>query len=1125
VWYEIAGGTITPEQAQEYFQHISGCNHCGALLQQAVSDLNEETTDSETKQIAALESARLEWQRRLARQITGRITSDDAPISWWLRWRTVPRLALVATGLVAVAIVGYRTAFQPSQLELAEKLLARAYTEQRTVPLRMAGAQYAPLGEGVRRGSETSFLGRPETLLRAEPLIAEQLAAHPSDPRWLQAKARADLLEGKYDGAVDSLRRALQLSPKSPEILTDLATAYFQRKDYGAAFESLSQVLAQKPDDPVALFNRAIVAEQLHLYRQALDDAEHYLQIDPHSQWAVEASARVDSIRAKLKEHDQSHAMPLLSPEQLVMSAGNPSHVSDVGQRIEEYLHDAVSSWLPRAYPETASAADPSAKQALFFLADLTSQQHNDRWLSDLLRGSSSANFPHAVAALARAIQANEAGEYDAASAQSARAHRLFRASGNTAGALRAQFEQTFAAQINRQSEACRRQARAALTESERYSYPWLQIQLGLEKGVCSSLMGDFGTDEKASGRAMDLARKNEYGALYLRAVFFTAQHKLATGDQAGALAIGSMGLERYWSGQFPARRGYSLYAGLAYTVEAASRPNFEVAIWREAVALIDSDAELLQRAMAHNSMADAATAARLPQIAEQQYAESARLFAAAPRTEASRNDALETAIRTAQLEARRGRFDDAIARLTGVQDQVRRLSNNYLVQMFYSTLGELELRNHREVEAEQALRPALALAEQNLESLSSAAERISWSKDAAPVYLALAEVGLAQNRPQEALEMYEWYLGASQRVGANPHPHRPLANPPVPVPPGLAPRLPLLSRETVLAYGLLPGGLAIWSYDDRGVSAQWIPKPTQDLQELAARFSDLSSDPKSELSALRRDAHTLYGALIAPVEGRLVPGRTVVIEAEGPLARVPFEALLDSNGHYLVERWPIVHSLGQDSDARLREVGTISADLSALVVGSTASSPADGLIPLPDVAAEADVVASGFHSASVLKGGEATLDAVRNELPGAAVFHFAGHSLATPAKAGLMLAGETGTDPPLLLDADALRRVKLPSMQLAVLSACSTAAGSGSSSGFNSITEALLRAGVPHVVASRWAVDSVEARAFVEDFYRNALSGQSVSDAIRLTSRKMLSNPRTAHPYYWSAFAAYGRP
>ena len=124
-----------------------------------------------------------------------------------------------------------------------------------------------------------------------------------------------------------------------------------------------------------------------------------------------------------------------------------------------------------------------------------------------------------------------------------------------------------------------------------------------------------------------------------------------------------------------------------------------------------------------------------------------------------------------------------------------------------------------------------------------------------------------------------------------------------------------------------------------------------------------------------------------------------------------------------------------------------------------------------------------------------------------------------------MLMNGEALSGIPLLLDADALRRLKLPNLQLAVLSACSTASGGGGSGGFNNVTEALLRAGVPHVVASRWAVDSVEARAFVEDFYRNALSGESVSDAIRLTSRKMLSNPRTAHPYYWSAFAAYGRP
>jgi CHAT domain-containing protein len=113
----------------------------------------------------------------------------------------------------------------------------------------------------------------------------------------------------------------------------------------------------------------------------------------------------------------------------------------------------------------------------------------------------------------------------------------------------------------------------------------------------------------------------------------------------------------------------------------------------------------------------------------------------------------------------------------------------------------------------------------------------------------------------------------------------------------------------------------------------------------------------------------------------------------------------------------------------------------------------------------------------------------------------------------------------PRLMDANVVRHLQLQNLQLAVLSACGTASGGTGSNGFDSVTDALLRAGVPHVVASRWAVDSTETRGFVQDFYRNALSGQTVSEAIRLTSRNMLANPRTSHPYYWSAFAAYGRP
>ena len=99
-----------------------------------------------------------------------------------------------------------------------------------------------------------------------------------------------------------------------------------------------------------------------------------------------------------------------------------------IDQRIEEYLHEAVRSWLPQAFPETRANADPRALQALFFLAELTSRQHGDRWLADLLSGSSTPHFAQAANALARAVKANDGGDYDVSRQQADLAEQLFRA-------------------------------------------------------------------------------------------------------------------------------------------------------------------------------------------------------------------------------------------------------------------------------------------------------------------------------------------------------------------------------------------------------------------------------------------------------------------------------------------------------------------------------------------------------------------------------------------------------------------------------------------------------------------------------------------------------------------------
>lgn len=1136
VWGEITAGLTDPEETLKYIEHASRCDQCGPRLRAAVGelvDLNAEETDEERKQIANLASARPEWQLRLAERITGNpVQGRTTARHWW--W--FPGLAGLGAALVLIVAVGWWVTNERGTSMSANALLARAYTEQRTLELRLPGAAYAPLR--VQRGPAESFVGRPATLLKAEALIAGQLAAHPYDPAWLQSAARADVLEGKYDAAVESLQRALELQPHSPELMADLGTAYFQRarsegrqEDLGAAFEYFSQVLALQPENATALFNRAIVAEHQFLYRQALEDWEHYLKIDSRSEWAKEARNHEADVRSKLKAHEGGAGL-LLTPAQ-VANAVSADANADLEQRIEQYLDAAVRAWLPQAYPDVGATGDRNAQRALFFLAELANQEHNDRWLTDLLQGSSAPAFPKAIAALARASQANYSGAYTISHEEAGTAARLFRASGNRAGLLRAQFEQVYSEQLTRRTNDCRHEATAALADAELFPYAWLQIQLGLEKGVCSFLLDDIGVDERLDRRSMERAEAVGYGELYLRALGFVADNQIQMGDLSGGLKSATSGLQRYWSEQLTARRGSSLYSFLGLAYEAENRPNLAVAIWREAAALIDSDDNLLSRAWAHSHAARAAATTHQLEIAQQHYGEASRLYGLAPQSGATLDYALENEIRAAQLEASSGQFESGITRLTGIQDQIRTHSNNYVVQMFYFTLGDLQLRGHHAEQAEQAFRPALELAEQGLRSLNSEAERIKWSKDAAPVYLGMSEAELVQGRTQESLEYFEWYLGAAGRSGESSRSGNRLRTGDLTASSfatqlgvQFTSRLPVLTGSTVVAFGALPDGLAIWTYDNRGVHAQWIPQSNQELQELAARFHALASDPKSEMSALRRDAGSLYSALISPVENQIEPGRSLVIEADGWLAQVPFEALLDASGHYLIERAPVVHSLGQSTDASLHESGAMTADLHALIVGSTSSSEPEGLIPLPDVLAEVAAVADDFQSPEVLTASEATLSAVERDLSAAAVFHFTGHSLTRPNGAGLMLeSGGPQKGVTVLLNAARLRHLDLRHLQLAVLSTCNTESGNDGSRGFNSIAEALQRAGVPHVVASRWAVDSVEARQFVEGFYRNALSGQPVSEAMRRTSRSMMADPRTSHPYYWSAFSAYGRP
>ncbi len=85
--------------------------------------------------------------------------------------------------------------------------------------LRIPAAGFVLLTQETHlRGGATDR--EPSQLLTARAEIERKLEGTAADPHWLQLEARADLLEEKYDPAIDILDRLLAAGPATPELLT-----------------------------------------------------------------------------------------------------------------------------------------------------------------------------------------------------------------------------------------------------------------------------------------------------------------------------------------------------------------------------------------------------------------------------------------------------------------------------------------------------------------------------------------------------------------------------------------------------------------------------------------------------------------------------------------------------------------------------------------------------------------------------------------------------------------------------------------------------------------------------------------------------------------------------------------
>ncbi|MCA3218712.1 MAG: CHAT domain-containing protein, partial [Burkholderiales bacterium] len=327
-------------------------------------------------------------------------------------------------------------------------------------------------------------------------------------------------------------------------------------------------------------------------------------------------------------------------------------------------------------------------------------------------------------------------------------------------------------------------------------------------------------------------------------------------------------------------------------------------------------------------------------------------------------------------------------------------------------------------------------------------------------------------------------------------------------------------------------------------------------LNETIGRFRQTLQNPRADPRPLGR---WLHAELLDPVQAdlRLLGVHTLLLQLDGALRYLPFAALVQDDGSYLVESYRLA-VYTEAAQTRLQR--SHAAGWRVAAMGVTRPFPERGFSALPAVRREIE----GIVRPDVLPG-RAFIDHEfdRRALQAALatpVVHIATHfRFILGSEASYLLLGD-GT---VLSMSDVRRRVRFTGVELLALSACDTAVGGGYNEdgieveGLGVLAQ---RQGAQAVLASLWPVADESTAVLMPSFYglrtRNDIT---MAEALRQAQLRLLEggaapsaaapaasadvgrgasrpgagsqapaferDPRRpyAHPYFWAPFILMG--
>lgn len=518
-----------------------------------------------------------------------------------------------------------------------------------------------------------------------------------------------------------------------------------------------------------------------------------------------------------------------------------------------------------------------------------------------------------------------------------------------------------------------------------------------------------------------------------------------------------------------------------------------------------------------------------------------------------------------ADLKARRGRYAEAKALYDQAEDVIEGMLTSVDEPYWNSSVVAAQSQTYvqhfelvtragdvpeafRVLERVRGRTLAWALEDRTAFPTLESGQTASLEADVAVLQARLMQSSSATEREQllDKLVEYERRLGLAWTKGD-------AANQRLPVQPSqlVTVERDLNHDEVLLEYVLDEPNSYCLSISSNGAFVRMLPAGRKEIERLAQVYID-------EVRAKRPGTDTaerLYELLLKPIpEAARRP--QLLIAPDGILNLLPFEALQDENGQYIVKSQTISYvPSGTILDMLRRVEMPEPAPRPLLAVGDVAYENQGGagkrvpspksvrgriergiadlsgvsLNDLPQTRQEVEQISSiAGPGAVVLLRNTATETAFKKEpLEDFRILHLAVHGFADtqyPERSALVLGVDPKSEDDGLLQVREIIRLRL-NAELTTLSACDTGVGKlQGQEGISNLVEAFLVAGSKSVVASLWSADDTSASALMELFYKRLAEGESASSALRNAKLDLLAQyGDQLNPFYWAAFIPVG--